>query len=51
MSTAGAHIALEVAYRTDARHVLATLIRLLVLLRYEIAQNPYLAGTFTFWAG
>src|SRR5215471_3615290 len=29
MSTAGAHIALEAAYRTEARHVLATLIRLL----------------------
>jgi len=29
MTTVGAHIALEVAYRTEARHVLATLIRLL----------------------
>jgi CBS domain-containing protein len=23
----------------------------LVLLRYEISRDPYLAGTFTFWAG
>jgi len=29
MSTVGAHLALEAAYRTEARHVLATLIRLL----------------------
>src|SRR5215831_8468446 len=29
MSTVGAHLALEAAYHTEARHVLATLIRLL----------------------